>query len=119
MRILGFEREWPKLFNAEFMTFRRPRLDRDWAAGEEVQIVIHPRSKERKILGIAQIISSELRELDPYFIEIAPLTTEAEAQADGFDSYADMVRWMEKKYGLDYISLFNKLTLRWKDGENI
>jgi len=116
MRILGFSQKWSKLDFPEFTTFRHTRGDRDWDVGEQVQIVIQPRRKGGgDKLGIAEIIGKELRELDPFFAHVAPLVTKEEAIADGFNSREDMVYYMEKQDGLDYISIFNKLTLRWVD----
>lgn len=120
MRILAFDRKWNKLDNNTFSTFRFPRLDWDWQVGEHVQIVLHPRSKEREVLGIARIVGKELRELDPYFTDgkvVTPigvaLVTDEEAIEDGFTGREDMVRRMQKKHGLDYSSLMNKLSLQW------
>lgn len=116
MRILGFSKMWKKLSQPEFTTFRYPRGDKDWQIGEQVQIVYKPRSKERKILGIAKIISKEKREFDLSFTDgniAVPFLTETEAIADGFANHRAMVDYMEKQYGLDYVSLFNKLTLIW------
>ena len=118
MRILGFMKHWPKLDQEVFTTFRYPRLDKDWEIGEEVKVVIKPRCKGGgEILGIARIIGKEQKELDSSFSDVAPLVTDTEAIADGFEDVAGMVSWMEKTYGLDYISLMNKLTLR-KLGKN-
>lgn len=114
MRILGVSQEWPKLRQQAFTTFRYPRADTDWQIGERVQIVLHPRSKDRKVLGMVEIVSKEERELEPGYISV-PLVTDEEAIEDGFTDREDMVRWMGKLYGLDYISLLNKLTLRWME----
>lgn len=114
MRVLGFSKKWEKLLRLEFTTFRYPRCDKDWFVGEEVQIVIRPRQKGGgEKLGFAEIIGKERRELDSDFPMVAPLVTESEAVEDGFDDFASMVSFMERQYGLDYISLFNKLTLKW------
>ena len=116
MRILGFSKKWDKLKQLEFTTFRYPRCDIDWYVGEEVQIVVQPRRKGGgDKLGIAKIINKEIRELESYFAErgYGSLVTDDEVLADGFTSREDMVTWMEKTYGLNYISRMNKLTLRW------
>ena len=119
-RVLGFAKQWEKLSKPEFTTFRYPRADKDWYTGERVQIVIHPRSPERLKLGMAEIINIEQRELDSFFTDGkivkpigVPLMTDVEAQEDGFLDLADMVKWMQKTYGMDYISLMNKITLKW------
>ena len=116
MRILGFLKHWAKLEQKEFSTFRFPRSDIDWQAGELVQVVYKPRTKERKVLGIARIMRKERREFDPHFADKdCPLVTEEEAKADGFASVDDMVKWMERQYGFDFIPRMNKLTLQWKE----
>ena len=134
MRILGFTRkDWmnyltgnPKLVEDEFTTFRFTRRDRDWAAGELVQVVYKPRSKEREILGTAQILSSEkrwvlnadngeLKHHADYFAVKA--VRENEARADGFLCRADMVYWVGRTHKLrNILEPMNKLTLRWVIG---
>lgn len=120
MRIISFNKMWNKLSDKEFTTFRYPRADKDWFIGEFVQVYFKSRSQDRKKLGEAIIISKEVRELDSFFTDgIAvfstgdKLITEEEAVEDGFVSVRNMTDYMEKQYGLDYISRFNKLTLRW------
>lgn len=114
MRILGVSEKWAKLKQPKWTTFRYPRGDKDWQAGELVQVVYKPRSPQREKLGIARIVSVRPRELDSYFAsKDVPLVSEKETKEDGFDSLADMVRWMERRYGLDYVSRMNKLTLEW------
>ena len=119
MRILGFSRKWDKLNNKEFTTFRYPRGDKDWQIGEEVQVVFQPRRKGGgEKLGTAKIIKKEGRELSPFFADELQLVSYAEAVADGFPSgLEEMVAYMEKQYGLDYISCMNKLTLKWLELE--
>lgn len=103
MRVLGFCKEWDKLKKPIHTTFRYPRKDfdrgRDWAVGETVQEVYKPRSKERKFLQIATIIKKEPKTVQNI--------TEDEAHEDGFDSQAEMWRFL-KLHGLEVI---NKLTL--------
>lgn len=127
MRILGFSKKWPKLKQPEFTTFRFRRRDRDWAVGELVQIVYKPRSKDRDILGTAEILSSERRwvlnaEDDwlkhycycDYFAVKA--VRENEAVEDGFKDRADMVDWIGRAHRLrNLLEPMNKLTLRWVD----
>ena len=107
MRILGFSKRWQKLSNIEFTTFRFPRKDRDWEAGEKVQIVFKPRSKEREEWGIARINDKE-------FMRVRDIT-EYEAVWDGFNSAFDMWLWLKRTYGqeIGMNSELNKLTLRW------
>jgi len=113
MRIISFSKKWDKLNQHEFTTFRYPRGDKDWYVGEVVQVFYKSRSPQREKLGIAEIIGKERRELDPNFESITPVVTHAEAREDGFIDRGDMVVFMQKQYGLNYISLFNKLTLKW------
>ena len=102
MRILGFSKKWDKLSDIEFTTFRFPRKDRDWSAGEKVQVVFKPRSKEREPLGIARIIFKEFR---------FPLAiTGDEAIKDGFNNALEMWLFLKKPKNDTPI---NKLTLRW------
>jgi hypothetical protein len=117
---MSFSKKWDKLQELEFTTFRYPRKDTDWYVGEIVQVYFKSRSpKLREKLGEARIINKEYRELSPMFAiggeyDVgAQLVTDSEAIPDGFTSREDMVKYMEKQYGKNYISLFNKLTLRW------
>ena len=106
MRILGFTKKWDKLLNYSFTTFRFARKDKDWDVGEVVQVVYKPRSKNRDILGIAEIISKETR---------LGCQDDAEAQEDGFIDARDMERWMVKTYGEARTwEPMNKLTLKGK-----
>ena len=102
MRIIGFSKKWGKLNDIKFTTFRFPRKDRDWAEGEEVQIVFKPRSKEREPLGIARIIFKERRTIRTI--------TEEEAIKDGFCNSLAMWLWLGKPSMAQGI---NKLTLSW------
>ncbi len=121
MRIMSFTEKWPKLHlelpieqRPEFTTFRYPRGDMDWWIGEVVQVYFKNRSPKREKLGIAKIVRGVRRELDPYFAdEGVAMITEAEAVEDGFADVQSMVKFLEKQYGLDYISRFTKWTLRW------
>lgn len=126
MRILGFSKKWPKLQEPEFTTFRFSRRDRDWQVGEIAQIVYKPRSKEREILGIAQIINKEPRcmaRLGSKLIE--PKVTNTEANEDGFSdghdqygnrksSYFFMWEFLWDSYGGKRLlnEPMNRLTLR-------
>ena len=114
MRILSFGKHWLKLDQHEFTTFRFPRKDKDWEDKELVQIVLQSRSKNRIVLGVAQIVSKERRVLfSPFGI------SDEEAVADGFWNSIDMIDWLKKTYPRERIWLnpLNKLTLRWIKGE--
>jgi len=115
MRILGFEKKWPKLQRANFTTFRFARKDRDWQEGEEVQIVCKPRSKDREILGHARIVDKSKRNfVSPYSIFGGSVVTNNEARRDGFADYNDMKAWLYKRYGERIFNEpINKLTLTW------
>ena len=104
MRIMGFSKKWDKLTNPEFTTFRFPRKDRDWAENEVVQIVYKPRSKDREILGIAQVMRKETRQL-------ADITHE-EAVEDGFINLHQMFEFLSKNSN-KWLQPINKLILRW------
>ena len=111
MRILGFSKKWDKLNHIEFTTFRKERLDKDWFAGEVVQVFYKPRSKEREFLGLAHIIFAEPRHVECY----SNLTNE-EAERDGFLNRHDMLEWLRKTHG-DIPLIMNKLILRWVNKE--
>lgn len=109
MRILGYQRKWPKLDQDESTTFRYPRADKDWQVGEFVQVVIKPRSKDREFLYYAEIISIEL-------VHWADITDKM-ALIDGFTDKAHMIDFFNKTYRNDYRWLWhksmNRLTIRW------
>jgi|GEM_PF-1356790 len=116
MRILGFSKHWDKLNQESFTTFRFFRKDKDWALGEIVQIVIKPRSKNRVVLGTAQIVKGDLRKLDTIFVQYRP--TEAEARADGFENLQAMNEWFRDIYGSRiFVEPINKFTLKWVSRE--
>ena len=109
MRSLGFQKNWAKLSDPVFTTFRFPRKDsdrgRDWRVGETVQVVLHSRTPQREVLFCAEIIGKESTELGGI--------TDAEAVADGFPGgWSEMANWLTKTYGkLDLGKVINKLTL--------
>ena len=111
MRILGFSKKWDKLKQNTFTTFRYPRGDKDWAIGEQVQIVFKPRSKDREVLGQAEIINKEIRKIGTAFEQYLP--TEEEARADGFSSIIEMNKYFSDTYGRRiFQEPIHKLTLR-------
>lgn len=124
MRVLGFSKKWDKLNDIEFTTFRFPRKDRDWRAGEAVQVVYKPRSKGGgEKLGIARIIYKEPRAMARHGnrVKDIPIVTNAEAERDGFSSIANrqayflMWEFLWDNYGGKRLmnEPTNKLTLRW------
>ncbi len=122
MRILGFSRKWLKLHlelpvdqRPEFGTWRLPRKDadrgRDWHPLEQVQIVYHPRSKDREILGTA-IIAQKMHTV------VGSGISDEEAVADGFPGgFEEMQQWLVKTHETTWGELalrpINKLTLKW------
>ena len=111
MRILGFSKEWDKLKQPEFTTFRFPRKDKDWQVGEIVQITYKPRSNSRKILGTARIIAKEERRLYCYNNR-----EDDEARQDGFSNKHEMLLWINKIHGDRWqYKAMNRLTLRWQN----
>ena len=114
MRILGFNKKWDKLNNIEFTTFRFPRKDKDWQAGEVVQIVVQPRRKGGgDKLGNARILEKEQKWIVNWFSGECGVS-EDEAQTDGFLNRYDMLHWLEKTYGTrHYYNTMNILLLRW------
>lgn len=107
---MGFSVKWTKLQQPVFTTFRLPRKDKDWYIGECVQIVFHPRSEDREILGEAVIVNVEARSFDP---AMAPKITNDEAIADGFDNTNAMMAWLENTHGhFNASTVFHKITLR-------
>ena len=125
MRILGFNKRWPKLTLEVFTTFRFPRKDRDWEVGEKVQCVLHPRSKHREVLCNAEIIAKEPRWMRFFSTPSTPVgippVSDDEAEADGFSKSADgrgpremMWCWLLGKYSPIRLceEPMNKLTLK-------
>lgn len=108
MRILGFSRKWEKLSQPVFTTFRLPRRDKDWSIGEVVQLVYHPRSKDREVLGRALIKNIEARSFNP---AMAPKITEEEAITDGFTGMSEMRDWLGHAHQGRALLSFYKLTL--------
>ena len=123
MRILGFSCKWDKLHlelpiseRPDFTTFRYPRYDKDWQVNEQVQPVYKPRSKEREVLGIAEIMFKDRRRTICSIPNDAPQITDEEAREDGFADFADMYKWLVKTHGeVEATFTINKLTLRWWD----
>ena len=120
MRILGFSKKWDKLNQVELTTFRYPRRDKDWFIGEIVQIVYHPRSKDREILGIAEITNIEKRAMAWHGDKSGETKiTNEEAKEDGFDdnghgAYFTMWEFLWDYYGGQRLleEPMNKITLR-------
>lgn len=119
MRELGFSEKWPKLKQGAFTTFRFQRRDKDWQVGEVVRVVYKPRSKEREVLGVAEIVSKEKRNMVKALADDYSYATvsEDEARADGFNNYWELWHWLFDAHhgGQRFIDEpMNKLTLRWQ-----
>jgi len=85
--------------------------------GELVQVVFKPRSRDREILGIAEIVEKEQRCLLCSSVRNCRRVVAGEAVADGFSSLSDMETWLLKAHGSRVLEEpINKLTLRWVDG---
>lgn len=114
MRDMPFAKEWDKLKQPEFTTFRLERKDKDYAVGEIVRPILHARTKNRRVLGEARIVAKEDRRVVGSMFQ-APLITLAEAMADGFSSGARMEAFLKKSHGNSiYLRPLHKLTLRWE-----
>lgn len=113
MRILGFSETWPKLAGSQFTTFRFERKDRDWEAGEKVQVVLFPRTKHLRHLGVAEIMAKEPRRMFGSRLDYQCVSDE-EAVVDGFQDYYGMWEFMVKHHGIRrLVEPINKFTLRW------
>jgi hypothetical protein len=115
MRILPVTKEWPKLRNPSWPTFRLTRRDKDYYEGEVVQVVLHPRSKHRKVLGIAEIVKKEQKGIFALAFRY-DLVSLDEAIEDGFENLQEMQYWFYKTHG-DRVRRepLNKLTVVWKE----
>lgn len=118
MRIISFEEYWPKLHDARFTTFRFTRRDRDWEQGEQVQVVVNTRSKNRQPLGIAKISDKIPGYAFPQDIEFCSFPCHAielrEAIVDGFENRRSMHDHFVVRYGKKLLEEpLNKLVLMW------
>ena len=121
MRILGVSKKWDKLRLPFWTTFRFARKDKDWYKGEVVEVVYKPRSKERAVLGQAQLTDVDPRQFGVHTIGSRFYISNTEAQIDGFKNYAKMVIWFRAQYGDRIFSEpMNKITVEWlaKDGRS-
>jgi len=122
MRILGFNKRWPKLTLEVFTTFRFARKGRDWEVGEKVQCVLHPRSKQQEVLFTAEIMAREPRWMYAWPPnDGVPVVSNEEAANDGFPEVHDgwgarmqMWGWLYDHYPLGRLfgEPMNKLTLK-------
>jgi len=106
---MGFAKNWQKLRQEFFTTFRFERKDRDWYIGEVVVVKINPRAKGGgTYVGLAEIVNKENRDGGNFI-------TDKEAVADGFEDKIDMWKWMLKSHSPgQLVRPLNKLTLKAK-----
>jgi hypothetical protein len=121
MRILGFSEKRDKLVQEIFTTFRFKRKDKDWAVGEIVKVVYHPRHKDHQFICIAEIVEKEQRAMAWHGDKTGvQKVSNTEAIADGFEdtpdklAYFHMWEFMWGNYGGERLlsEPMNKLTLR-------
>lgn len=110
-RVIGFTKKWDKLYTPEFTTFRFKRKDKPLEVGELVQIVYHPRSKDREIIGKALIKRIDAYCFRPTIGYLYP--SDEDAIADGFDGLDEMIDWFTDTYGerINQETMF-KITLK-------
>ena len=111
MRIMGFNKNWEELYSGSktFTTIRFARKDKDWQVGELVQVVLKPRSKERQVLGIAEIVNKESRDL--FRVGLA----DYEMHTDGFENKKQLGDWLDKTYGRRWLDEpMNLMRLKWR-----
>lgn len=127
MRILGFCKDWDKLKQPEFTTFRFEHRGKPHVIGEQFQIKIKPRSKGGGIFkGIAKLRMKEPRAMAKYGdLTGCQLVTNDEALVDGFEdkwdkhafkrAYFGMWEFLWDCYGWERLHKepMNKMTLRW------
>lgn len=108
MRIISFQQNWldhvtnkPKLSEPEFTTYRFPRKDRGWSAGEIVKVVYRTRSKDRVELGEAKIVA----------LQATPSISDFDAQRDGFENREAMFAFLWKNQNPVWYP--DKLILAW------
>ncbi len=130
VREIGFSREdWPnyetgkpKMASPIFTTFRWPwKNGKEYHSGEIVKVVLHRRSKNRKILGTALI--TEVEALNFVAEKVTNKTTIVTtdipvymAQVDGFRDVPELINYLiggRPPHATDYVLRY---TLEWQDG---
>lgn len=128
MREIGFSREdWPnyktgkpKMASPTFTTFRWPwKNGREYHSGEIVKVVLHRRSKNRKVLGIALITKVEA--IDLIVNKLTAKTTKVStdistemAEVDGFRDVPNLIDYLlngRPSHATDYVLRY---TLEWQ-----
>ena len=103
-----------RLFNEQFVTYKRTRNDKDWQVGEIVNITLSPVAKPHIQLGVAKIISIDKKSTNHYmYTETTDLSGE-ELRYEGFDNFQNW-NFMHKffKDSRHDVKTFNKITLQW------
>ncbi len=130
MRILNFQKKWPKLNNSLlFTSFRYARRDKDWQVEEVVRVCYRTRFPDREELGVARIIRIDERDMSkrwsPYATHLRPNTEDTippwEAAEDGFygmhgSGNVEKMREFIRQPGRG--DIVNKLTLYWIERSN-
>jgi hypothetical protein len=103
-----------RLFNEQFITYKRIRKDKDWEVGEIVNITLSPVAKPHTQLGFAKIIGIDKKSDNHYTY---PETTELSYEELAYEGYGQYDDWKFKRtyFGDDRhdIKIFNKITLQW------
>ena len=103
-----------RLFNEQFVTYKRIRKDKDWQVGEIVNITLSPVAKPHTQLGFARIISIDKKSDNHYMY---PETTDLSCEELKYECFDAFDSWKFKRtyFGDSYydIKIFNKITLQW------
>jgi hypothetical protein len=103
-----------RLFQEQFVTYKKIRKDKDWQMDETVIVTLSPVAKPHTQLGTAKIIGIDKKSTNHY---IYPETTDVsgdERRYEGLDLF-DGWNFRRKYFGDDYheVETFNKITLQW------
>jgi len=103
-----------RLFNEQFVTYKRIRKDKDWQVGEIVNVTLSPVAKPHTQLGFAKIININKKSSNRF---IYPETTELSCDELLYEGFGQFDEWKFKQsyFGNDYhiVKIFNKITLQW------
>jgi hypothetical protein len=108
----GVERK-PKLECLSFVTFRLPRVDKDWMVGEILEVVIQRIGDKKYPLGQAEIIYMDRKERREYYGEFS--ISDEDAQHEGYKSSWELSKKLFYARKAGQVPTFAyKLTLEWK-----
>ena len=103
-----------RLFNEQFVTYKRIRKDKDWQVGEIVNVTLSPVAKAHTQLGFAKIIGIDKKSYNHF---IYPETTSLSCDELTYEGFGQFDEWEFKRsyFGDDYhdVKTFNKITLQW------